>query len=331
MSKNQKPTGVAWGEASDELKDKVKLVLQMKQNNRYSVSRIYFAHNKVFGLNEAPETCSTCLTSRATNLLKWWAANAPTDQPADPTQPIIGEDGEVVGKPAIPATPAKVTGVKQTPKKGGLKPEDRSDLTAARNEALKDKQSTDPNAPNYVAPEAETLEERVSGKLLELGVDQDSSDEDQLEALEVLAAQEGNPADEAELYGQLIHALTERIAADNVVAFTPEVEGAQYGIATKGGQPLPAGNYDHEGQQYAVSGDQGHYTVITGEPAGDAAKPTAHVIEVDALKLVYTPSAEDASKGTVAWEDGSKVKAGTYTSLAGVNIAVQVGGKASIK
>lgn len=57
---------------------------------------------------------------------------------------------------------------------------------------------------------------------------------------------------------------------DDEVAFTPETEGAQYGIATKGGVPLPAGNYAHGDQQYAVNGEEGRYTVITGEPAGDA-------------------------------------------------------------
>lgn len=62
----------------------------------------------------------------------------------------------------------------------------------------------------------------------------------------------------------------QKVAGGDEVLFTPETEGAQYGIATKGGVPLPAGNYAHGDQQYAVNGDEGRYTVITGEPAGDA-------------------------------------------------------------
>src|SRR5690349_3508397 len=99
MSKKQAPTGIDWGKASEELKAKVKFVLQSAQNNRYSVSRIYAAHNAVFELTEAPQTCSTCLTSRVAKLRKWWGEQSPKATESVPTTgdfhtPPPAEDGE---------------------------------------------------------------------------------------------------------------------------------------------------------------------------------------------------------------------------------------------
>lgn len=181
-----------------------------------------------------------------------------------------------------------------------------------------------------------------------------------------------------------------------LMVFTPEEEGAQYGIATGGdGLPLPAGNYHHAGEQYAVSGEQGHYTVITGEPAGDEAFKAAHIAKLNelgvtedstneellealevlstaegvtedeaafyageiekvtaliadaqhqvttdgALRLAeegaqgikFTPNEGETVKGLVEWADGTKVKPGKYPLADGRELAVQVGGKATIK
>lgn len=49
------------------------------------------------------------------------------------------------------------------------------------------------------------------------------------------------------------------------------------------------------------------------------------------VPMDFTPGTEDANKGTVLNADGSKVKAGTYTTAIGHEIAVQPGGKATIK
>lgn len=262
MSKNKKPAGIAWGEASDELKAKVKLVLQMAQNNRYSVSRIYAAHNAVFGLKETPETCSTCLTSREKSLRKWWAENA-VEEAQDAHQPINTDsvNHDENAKPAD-AVKVKTTGEKHTPPADSADAQDQADGAAL--EAF------------YAAHEA---------KLAELGVTADSSDEDLLEALEVLAGTEGNTEEDQQHYDAQVAIVKQRLVDKS---------------------------------------DDTH-------DRNEALSAVPHVIEEGALKLMYTRSTEDASKGTVAWEDGSKVKAGTYTSLAGVNIAVQVGGKATIK
>lgn len=54
----------------------VEAVLQDKRSHKYSVSKIFAAHNAVFGLNETPETCVSCLTKRATALEKWYNSGA---------------------------------------------------------------------------------------------------------------------------------------------------------------------------------------------------------------------------------------------------------------
>lgn len=51
----------------------------------------------------------------------------------------------------------------------------------------------------------------------------------------------------------------------------------------------------------------------------------------DGLPFDFTPSKEDANRGTVILADGTAVKPGTYKSARGLDIAVQVGGKATIK
>lgn len=50
----------------------VEAVLQDKSHNKYSTSRIYAAHNAVFGLNETPQSCASCLTKRARALEDWY-------------------------------------------------------------------------------------------------------------------------------------------------------------------------------------------------------------------------------------------------------------------
>lgn len=45
----------------------------------------------------------------------------------------------------------------------------------------------------------------------------------------------------------------------------------------------------------------------------------------------FTPSADDPNKGTILYASGDKVKAGTYETATGQEIAVQPGGKATLK
>lgn len=344
MSKQK--AGIAWGKATKELKDKIKFVLQQAQNNRYSVSRIYAAYNTVFELQEAPQTCATCLTSRVAALRKWWGENTPKDSVATTgeAQEATSYEG-VVSKYKLPIGDQ----LGQTEDEGSI----LQPIVTAGQEAsgmgLNEFALLEQRYGELVGAAANTeLLTTVDRKLGELGITSESSDADTLAGYEVLAASEGISENEQAFYNAQIEILKRSaVEGGDAIAFTPETEGAQFGIATKGGQLLPAGNYHHEGQQYAVNGDEGRYTVITGEPAGDEAKTAAEAASTEdtaagsgvrsidmgegLLGMDFTPSAENATKGTILNADGSKVKIGTYTAADGTIIAVSAGGKASIK
>lgn len=51
----------------------VEIVLNDITKHRYSTTGIYNAHNSVFGLNETPEACTSCLVNRANKLKQWYA------------------------------------------------------------------------------------------------------------------------------------------------------------------------------------------------------------------------------------------------------------------
>lgn len=72
---------------------------------------------------------------------------------------------------------------------------------------------------------------------------------------------------------------------------------------------------DPNAPQYAAPAEG-----VTRYPMGD-----------DAVPFDFTPSADDALKGTIKAADGTNVKAGTYTAADGTVIAVSVGNKATIK
>lgn len=62
-------------ETTDSKRDQIKkvqaLVKEVDETHRYSMSRIYGLANEVFGENETPESCASCLI-RKVNQLKAW-------------------------------------------------------------------------------------------------------------------------------------------------------------------------------------------------------------------------------------------------------------------
>jgi len=82
-----------------ELVEKVDGVLKEAEHHTYSVSRIYAAHNAVFQKNDAPQSCSSCLRSRAAELKKWresYAADKPSGKHKDD-----GKEPQFVGNNGI--------------------------------------------------------------------------------------------------------------------------------------------------------------------------------------------------------------------------------------
>lgn len=47
------------------------LVAEVEKTHRYSMSRIYNAYNQVFGKNEQPQSCASCLIRKVQELKKW--------------------------------------------------------------------------------------------------------------------------------------------------------------------------------------------------------------------------------------------------------------------
>lgn len=138
MSKSKKlkggPTPLAYDQATPDLIEKVKAVIADAKAHRYSVSRVYTAHNKVFGLRDQPQSCSSCLSTRADNLRKWLDKMPKAEAPAPEG---VADTPESTGNGANldDADPYKVT-----PPEGQLK----VNLTPVYD---------DPTNPAYVAPE----------------------------------------------------------------------------------------------------------------------------------------------------------------------------------
>lgn len=81
---------IAFSEATPELLQKVQEVLSMRSAHKLSMSLIYEVHNKLFGLNEKPESCASCLKRRADAISVWYAGYLAEQ----PTPPVIEEPVE---------------------------------------------------------------------------------------------------------------------------------------------------------------------------------------------------------------------------------------------
>jgi len=53
------------------IQDVKTLIDEVQKTHRYSMSRIYALHNQVFGKDEAPQSCASCLIRKINDLKKW--------------------------------------------------------------------------------------------------------------------------------------------------------------------------------------------------------------------------------------------------------------------
>lgn len=104
MSKQKK---IARKDAPKELIAQVQEVIAMADKNRYSVSRIFAAHNAVFGLNDTPQSCTSCLTTRTAALRTWYGVEADTT-----------EQDEAAAAAYLAAQDAAAVNVEHNPKTG---------------------------------------------------------------------------------------------------------------------------------------------------------------------------------------------------------------------
>lgn len=148
-------------------------------------------------------------------------------------------------------------------------------------------------------------------------------------------AHEGAPIKETFMIidGERFTVVDDETEQPATVIFTPASEGDNHGIATDvKGKPAPAYVYEQEGKAYLVSGEEGAYTEVTGEPIAEV--KDFDLMDVtnkkgDALKIKFV--SEDGETGTATLEDGKALAAGTYTTKEGDTVAVQPGGKATLK
>ncbi|WP_255495505.1 hypothetical protein [Dysgonomonas sp. 521] len=59
-----------------------KLISEVDKTHRYSMSRIYGLYNEVFGKDEAPQSCASCLIRKVKELKTWLAAQPEDGEPA---------------------------------------------------------------------------------------------------------------------------------------------------------------------------------------------------------------------------------------------------------
>lgn len=58
--------------SNQELKQRVEeLIKEVNATHRYSMSRIYGLSNEIFGKNETPQSCASCLLRKVKELEEW--------------------------------------------------------------------------------------------------------------------------------------------------------------------------------------------------------------------------------------------------------------------
>lgn len=90
MKKQSTNAGLSFDKVTPAVLMQVEEVLKMAANYRYSASKVYAAHNLVFGKNETPDTCASCNKKRADALRKWY--NGYQSQLVDETPVSVNVD-----------------------------------------------------------------------------------------------------------------------------------------------------------------------------------------------------------------------------------------------
>lgn len=327
MSNTNKKKPIAFKDASAALVKKVEGVIAEAKKHQYSVSRVFAAYNEVFNLNEVPQTCASCLRTRAEKLASWYqpVKQLIPDAPAgDAVVVTVDEFGQLSGTPAFPVTyiivdneehfaveedgktishvvftPAEegaqygiaIDGRTGEPAPIGVYKQDEKafavggvfgEYTEVTGEPV-----ADTNADKFLQ-----ATDAHFAKLAELGVTDESTDAELLEALLLLSTDENATDEERAFIAARIEGVQDKIAAATLT-----VDGQVHNL--------------HDG-----------VTVLTFK---DETAQAVHFTTDDKSVAVV------GSKGTVKNADGSNVKTGTHDLANGTKLAVAVGGRATIK
>lgn len=72
-----------------DLRQKVEtLVAEVEKTHRYSMSRVYGAYNEVFGKNEQPQACASCLIRKVNELKKWLVEHPDSKEDTTPASTL---------------------------------------------------------------------------------------------------------------------------------------------------------------------------------------------------------------------------------------------------
>lgn len=276
--KNQKKGAIAFKDADAALIEMVETVIAERAKSTFSVSRIYNSHNAVFQLSEPHQSCGSCLRRRADNLKKWYddaqggkTAKLTTGdkEKAEATtyEGVIAKYGLVITGGEASELATLTTLVEESAPLLGLTPNELA-LVNARYIALVDKFDGEELTAFYAAHEQ---------RLAELGVHAESSDEEVLQALELLNSDTENSTDEErEHYVAQIAIVKQRIedaakgefktanqGATGVTRFAIEgvqaidftaTEGNKGTVKHEDGSAVKTGTYDlADGRKLAVS------------------------------------------------------------------------------
>lgn len=282
-----------------ELLAQVDEVIEMAASHKLSTSKIYATHNAVYQLKEQPNSCPSCLQRRADNLRRDRPKMVGETEESDQVDDVAMEHAYANILNTLPELPADKSAELETIFQ--LLGKEDDELTNDDIAVLRWKRD----------------------QLLNEGVTRGSSPApDPLTALLTrlgLARPEDKQEELTMLYHQIPVDTLEREDLERVNNRIVELR-------------------DELGLNKATEGD--HTTVepqYLDPSAPGFVEPAIGVIRhpmgADELPLDFTPNedSEDKTKGKVLWADGSKVGAGTYETANGLAIAVQPGGKATIK
>lgn len=120
-----------------------------------------------------------------------------------------------------------------------------------------------------------------------------------------------------------------------------KMENDEAEVQAEDGSPAPEGEYTHHfesGATVRVLVSNGKAVLVKPQYDDPGApgfvEPATGVTRIpmaEGLPLDFTPGKEDPNKGTAVYADGTTVKPGTYKTGRGTDIAVQPGGKVTLK
>lgn len=230
MSKTTKTAALAFSKASPQLIKKIEGVIADAKKHTLSVSRIYSAHNEVFGLKETPQTCPSCLRTRANKLAKWYEEGTKGKLKLVPTNGDTVTAAQIVAKYDVTLgdTEAEQLEAIGALINGGMVSEEEAAILRAKAIELQDAIAAE--EPDEDEASAKAWEDYLKAK----GLSGDSTDEELLAATKEFLA-DGSVVMSEEARARLTNFVTEEEAKsadapqaeEGTTVLTLKEEGAQ--------------------------------------------------------------------------------------------------------